>query len=90
MLLFFGQLAELSDVLLGDAQLHGLVAAVQLDRLGDAADAFGGGRRDRQDRRRLTFRLVDLLLAGRFRRLDDLLLVAFGGVDGGVALCLPT
>ena len=38
-----------------------------------------------EDRRRLPFRLVDLLLLARFRRLDDLLLLAFRVVDGGVA-----
>ena len=48
-------------------------------------DAFGGRGRDREDRGRLPFGLVDLLLLARFRRLDDLLLVPFGGVDRGVA-----
>ena len=59
-------------------------------RLGDLADALGGRGRDRQNRRGLAFGLVDLLLLPRFRRLDDLLLLAFGGVDRGVALRLPT
>ena len=82
------ELAEALDVLLGDAQLHGLEAARHVDRVGDLADAFGGRGRDREDRRGLPFGLVDLLLALRFGRLDDLLLLALGGVDRGVALAL--
>ena len=61
-----------------------------LDRFGDLADAFGGRRRDGKNRLRLALGLVDLLLAARFRRLDDLLLLAFGVVDRGVALRLRT
>ena len=74
------------DVLLGQAELHRLEAARHLDRLGDPADAFRGRGRHGQHRLRLTLGLVDLLLPLRFRVLDDLLLVAFGGVDRGVAL----
>ena len=44
-----------------------------------------GGGRDRQNGGRLAFGFVDLLLLARFRRLDDLLLLAFGVVDRGVA-----
>jgi hypothetical protein len=53
--------AELRDVLLGDAQLHGLEAARQLDRFGDARMP-SASRWRREDRRRLAFGLVDLLL----------------------------
>ena len=74
------------DVLLGDAQLHGLDAARSLDGLGDAADALGRGAGDGEDGRGLAFGLVDLLLLARLRGLDHLLLRALGGVDGGVAL----
>ena len=43
-----------------------------LHRVGDAADAFGRRGRDGENRRGLTFGLVDLLLPARFRRLDRL------------------
>jgi hypothetical protein len=44
--------------------------------------------RHREDRLCLPFGFVDLLLAIRFRRLDDLLLLALRGIDGRVALTL--
>ena len=49
-LLFFRQFAEVPDVLLGHAQLHGFLSARQFDGLGHAADTFGSRRRDRHDR----------------------------------------
>ena len=61
-------------------------AAGRLNRLGDAADAFGGGGGHGEDRRRLALGLVDLLLLAGLGRLDHLLLLALGRVDGGVAL----
>ena len=59
-----GELAEVRDVLLRDAQLHRFVAAVRLDRLGDLADAFGGGGRPREDRGGLALGLVDAAAGG--------------------------
>ena len=44
-----GQQAQLLDVLLGDAQLHGLIAARRLDPLGRLANALGRGALDDRD-----------------------------------------
>ena len=79
-------MAELFDVLLGKTELHRFVAAGSLDGVGDLFDAVRGRDGNGLDRSGLTLGLVDGLLLFRFRRLDDLLLVAVGGVDGGVAL----
>ena len=44
-----GQQAQLLDVLLGDAQLRGLIAARRLDPLGRLANALGRGALDDRD-----------------------------------------
>ena len=44
-----GQQAQLLDVLLGDAQLRGLIAARRLDPLGRLANALGRGALDDHD-----------------------------------------
>ena len=44
-----GQQAQLLDVLLGDGQLRGLIAARRLDPLGRLANALGGGALDDRD-----------------------------------------
>ena len=79
-------LPSCADVLLGDAQLHGFGAAVELDRFGHPPDALGRRAGDGKNRRRLAFGFVDLPLPLRLGRLDRLLLVALGGVDDGVAM----
>ena len=61
-LALLGEIAELLDVLFGDAQLNGFHAAVGADRLGHPPDAFRRRGRHRQDRLRLPFGFVDLLL----------------------------
>src|SRR5438132_6465633 len=70
------QLAELVDVCLGNAELHGFRAARNLHRFGHPTDAFRRGRRHRQNRGGLTLGLVDVLLLLRFGGLDHLLLLA--------------
>src|SRR5262245_52310199 len=60
-----GELAKLANVLLRHAELDGLESAWQLNRLGDATDAFRGCRGHRHDRRGLAFSFVDLLLLSR-------------------------
>ena len=47
---FLGELTELLNVLLGDAQLHRLVASGILHGFGDPADAFGRRARDGENR----------------------------------------
>ena len=44
-----GQQAQVLDVLLGDAQLRGLIAARRLDPLGRLANALGRGALDDRD-----------------------------------------
>src|SRR6186713_1123368 len=55
---FLREVAELRDVLLGDAELHRLVAPRYLDRLRDETNAIGGRLRDRANGLGLTFGLV--------------------------------
>src|SRR5205823_12936349 len=57
-----GQLAELLDVVVGHAELHGLEAPGEVDGLRDAARAVRRRGGDGQDRGRGAFGLVDLLL----------------------------
>ena len=48
------------DVLFGDLEVHRLDSARGLDRLCDLADRFRVRLGDREDRRRMALRLVDL------------------------------
>ncbi len=91
MLAVLRELAELVDVLLGDAQLHGLacrpgiwIASATWRRPSAVAVATA------RIACACALGLVDLLLPLRLRRLDHLLLLALGGVDRGVALALPS
>ncbi len=81
----FGQFSELGDVLLRDTQLHRFVPAGDLRRLGDFAQPLGGCAGDGHNGGRRTFGLVNLLLLLRFRRFDDLLLLALRLIDGRIA-----
>src|SRR6185312_16957134 len=62
-----GEIGERGDVLLGDLQVDGVDAAGRDDRLRDLANRLGVRFGDRQDRRRLTLRGVDLGLLDAFR-----------------------
>src|SRR6185503_9524801 len=65
-----GEIGERGDVLLGDTQVDGVDAAGRDDRLRDLANRLGVRFGDRQDRRRLTLRGVDLGLLDAFRLRD--------------------
>ena len=66
-----GQQAQLLDVLLGDAQLHGLIAARRLDLLGRLANAFGRGTLDDRDGGGRPQSPVELPLLGATARAAD-------------------
>src|SRR3972149_11262092 len=72
----------------GITRLFPAQPSVGLDPPRDLSDPLRGGPCHREYGGRLALRLVDLLLPPRPRGLDDLLLLPFGGVDGGVALTL--
>ena len=90
---------ERVDVLLGDLEVDRLDPPGDFDRLGDLADRPGVGLGEREDRRGVALRLVDLGLlfalglgdrrrAGAVGQVDLLLLLAFGGRDHRALLAL--
>ena len=77
------QLAELLDVLLGNAQRNRFLATLGVDRFGNATQTFGGRSGDQLDLAGLTFGFVDLTHLVGFGQVDGFLLLAFGDVDLG-------
>src|ERR1700742_2601365 len=80
------QLAELLHIFFADTQLHGFDAAAVRQCDAHLPQTLRGRGRDGQNRLRLTFGFVDLLLLVGFGLFDHALLVAFRGIDLGVAL----
>ena len=80
------EVAELLDVVLGDAQLHRRVPALAAHGFRDPPQPFGGCDCHREYRLGLALRLVDLPLALGLGLLDHALLLALGLVDLRVAL----
>ena len=80
------ELAELDQVVFRDAELHRLEATGLLNRFSDFSDAIRRGIGNRENRRCVSFRFVDLLLLFAFRSLDRLLLFAFGAINRGVQI----
>ena len=77
---FFGQIAELIDVLLSDLEVHGFCAAGLVDDHGDLFQALGSGFGYEEDFLGAALCFVDALLLFTFGDLHGFLAQTFGEI----------